>query len=242
MNLKAGLLISEKTDRSYEFWTCAIGLISTSLMSLYMVVLMTTKFVRLPHTPTPILAKLFVPFTLSSGLRLLFDLDNDRDTHRIFSYQYLVLMFLYLCLEIVSHFTRRWRLTKPIHWWSYKFLQLNFLRSKGSYKKCVRVFDTLGSILALIGLILGICSLILDQYDLEFELEGQLKTLKDQMNTIHTNLNNELENLDEILEQLDLDLECENVVAALGVSLGVSAGLGLVPGMKPSDIFVQNNQ
>ena len=54
------------------------------------------------------------------------------------------------------------------------------------------MFDTLGSILALIGLILGICSLILDQYDLEFELEGQLKTLKDQMNTFHTNFKNEI--------------------------------------------------
>ena len=230
MNLMAGFLISETTQESHEFWTCAIGLISTSLMSLYMVVLMTTKFVRLPHSPTPFLSKVYVPFTLSSGLRLLLDLEKDANTQRNFSYKYVVVMFLYVCLEILSHFTRRWRLTQPVQWWSYKFFHLNFLRSKGSYKKWVRVFDTLGSILALIGLILGIFSLILDQYDLEFELEGSLKALEEELNTFYNNLKYEMKKLQQIYKELDFNITCQNVVDAWEGTLTASLIIGLVPG------------
>ena len=152
--------------------------------------------------------------------------------HKMVMFLYVVVMFLYVCLEIVSHFTRRWRLTQPIQWWSYKFFQLNFLRSEGSYKKCVRVFDTLGSILALIGLILGICSLILDQYDLEFELEGPLKALQDELTTFYNNLKDEMKNLQRIYQELDLKITCQNVVDAWEGTLTASLIIGIVPGMK----------
>lgn len=234
MNIKAGLLLYETYDsESYEFWTCATGLISSSLVSLYMVLLMATKFLRLPRSPTPFLSKLYVPFTLSSGLRLLLDQEKDPDTQHYFSYKYVVVMFLYLCLEIVSHFTRRWRLTQPIHWWTYKFFNLNFLKSGGSYKKCVRVFDTLGSILALIGLIFGISSLILDQYDLEFELESELKAFEEELNTFYNNLKDQIESLEQIYKELDFNIECKDVLAAWEGTMAASLIIGAVPGIQP---------
>ena len=46
-------------------------------------------------------------------------------------------------------------------------------------KKCVRFFDTVGSIAALIALVIGLTSLFVDKYDLNFLPEGFLEDLVD---------------------------------------------------------------
>ena len=53
------------------------------------------------------------------------------------------------------------------------------MRESGVNKKCVRFFDTLGSIAALIALVIGLTSLFVDKYDLNFLPEGFLKDLVD---------------------------------------------------------------
>ena len=82
---------------------------------------------------------------------------------RFFAYSYLILMLFFIALETLSLVTKHWRLRHPIQWWAFRFLKLNFYSCEGAYKKCVRLFDTLGSFFGLAGLLLGLFSLLCDQ-------------------------------------------------------------------------------
>ena len=82
---------------------------------------------------------------------------------RFFAYSYVILMLFFIALETLSLVTKHWRLRHPIQWWAFRFLKLNFYSCEGAYKKCVRLFDTLGSFFGLAGLLLGLFSLLCDQ-------------------------------------------------------------------------------
>ena len=231
MNLKTVFLM-EKDVKSFEFWTITISLSCTSLTSLYLVVFMITKFFRLPHSPTPFLSKVYVPFTLSCALRLNLDLDKDQTTQQLFCYSYCLLLLLFVCLEIISHFTRRWRLTEPIDWWTYKFLLLNFYSCEGAYKKCVRVLDTLGSLTALSGLLLGIFSLLCDQYDLEFELEGELKDVQDSLESYKNGLDKFSSDLESVYKQLNFSITCSDIYKVWAGGAMATFVFSIIPGRK----------
>jgi len=64
---------------------------------------------------------------------------------------------------------------------AWNFLTSNLIKEDGVNKKLVRIFDTLGSLFALVGLVIGLTSVFLDQYDLDFEPEGELKLFADVM-------------------------------------------------------------
>ena len=75
---------------------------------------------RLPPRHTPFLSKIYVPFTLSSGIRLLLDLRRDVTGQRFFAYSYVILMLFFIALETLSLVTKHWRLRHPIQWWAFR--------------------------------------------------------------------------------------------------------------------------
>ena len=176
MNLNVVQLM-ELDIRSFEFWTCMISISSTTMISLYLFILVCIQCFQAPSTETPFLSKIYTPFTLSSGLRLILDLRKDVEGQNPFAYAYIILILSFTVLELLSLTTKHLRLRDPIQWWVFKFLKLNFYSSDGAYKKCVRMFDTAGSCFGLVSLFLGLASVLCDQYDLQFQFEGNLKTL-----------------------------------------------------------------
>ena len=105
----------------------------------------------------------------------------DPKQQEIFGYAYIFLMSAYLLFHSIFILADKWVTKQPITYFIFKFLRFNFVIAEGAYKKFVRFFDTLGSLFGLVALILGIFSLLCDQYDIEFELEGQLKEMKDTL-------------------------------------------------------------
>ena len=105
----------------------------------------------------------------------------DPKQQEIFGYAYIFLMSAYLLFHSIFILADKWVTKQPITYFIFKFLRFNFVIAEGAYKKFVRFFDTLGSFFGLVALILGIFSLLCDQYDIEFELEGQLKEMKDTL-------------------------------------------------------------
>ena len=105
----------------------------------------------------------------------------DPKQQEIFGYAYIFLMSAYLLFHSIFILADKWVTKQPITYFIFKFLRFNFVIADGAYKKFVRFFDTLGSFFGLVALILGIFSLLCDQYDIEFELEGQLKEMKDTL-------------------------------------------------------------
>ena len=127
-------------------------------------------------------------FALSCSLGFLLDAMNpmhepkiDPKQQEIFGYAYIFLMSAYLLFHSIFILADKWVTKQPITYFIFKFLRFNFVIADGAYKKFVRFFDTLGSFFGLVALILGIFSLLCDQYDIEFELEGQLKEMKDTL-------------------------------------------------------------
>ena len=92
----------------------------------------------------------------------------------------------------------------------FKFLRFNFITAEGTYPKFVRAFDTLGSFFGLVALILGVFSLACDQYDIEFELEGQLKEMKDTLEGFYGSTTSFVKYLSMIMKALDFKVTCWN--------------------------------
>ena len=92
----------------------------------------------------------------------------------------------------------------------FKFLRFNFITAEGTYPKFVRAFDTLGSFFGLVALILGVFSLACDQYDIEFELEGQLKEMKDTLEGFYGSTTSFVKYLSMIVKALDFMVTCWN--------------------------------
>ena len=229
MNLRAVLLM-ELSIESFEFWTCVISTVCTSLISLYLVILICIQCFRLPPRQTPFLSKIYVPFTLSSGIRLLLDLRRDVSGQRFFAYTYLLLILAFFFLEILSLLTKQWRLRHPIDWWAIKFIKLNFFSCDGAYKKCVRLFDTLGSFFGLVGLLLGLFSVMCDQYDLEFEFEGDLKTFADGVSEFTSKVTGVADELKRIIKTIDYNITCEQIYSFFATGTVAATMLSLLPG------------
>ena len=113
MNLRAVILM-ELDIRSFEFWTCIISISSTTMISLYLVMLVCIQCFKVPPSQTPFLSKVYVPFTLSSGLRLILDLRRDVSGQDLLAYSYVILMSSFVVLELLSLATKNVRLTQPI--------------------------------------------------------------------------------------------------------------------------------
>ena len=229
MNLRAVLLM-ELSIESFEFWTCVISTVCTSLISVYLVILICIQCFRLPPRQTPFLSKVYVPFTLSSGIRLLLDLRRDVTGQKFFAYTYLLLILAFFFLEMLSLLTKQWRLRHPIDWWAWKFIKLNFYSCDGAYKKCVRLFDTLGSFFGLVGLLLGLFSMMCDQYDLEFEFEGDLKTFADGVTDFTSRVTEVADELKRIIKAIDYNISCEQIYSALTTGSLAAFVLSIVPG------------
>ena len=93
---------------------------------LYLVMLVCIQCFKVPPSQTPFLSKVYVPFTLSSGLRLILDLRRDVSGQDLLAYSYVILMSSFVVLELLSLATKNVRLTQPIRSWAAKFLNLNF--------------------------------------------------------------------------------------------------------------------
>ena len=229
MNLRA-ILLMELSIYSFEFWTCIISTSCTTLISLYLVILICIQCFNLPSKPTPFLSKAYVPFVLSSGLRLLLDLRKDASGQYSFAYIYVILIVCFVCLQLFSAFTKSMSIEEPVKFWFYKFLSFNFYTSEGAYKKVVRLFDTLGSFFGLIGLILGMFSVLMDQYDLEFEPEGELKDITDGLKSFGDGVKDVADTLKRILKNLDIKITCELIYSTLASGTLAASALSMIPG------------
>ena len=229
MNLRAVILM-ELDIRSFEFWTCIISISSTTMISLYLVILVCIQCFKVPPTQTPFLSKIYVPFTLSSGLRLILDLRRDLSGQDLFAYSYVILITSFTVLELLSLATKHVRLRQPIRSWVVKFLTLNFYSCDGAYKKCVRLLDTVGSCFGLIALLLGLFSVLCDQYDLDFEFEGDLKSFVEGVQTFNSGIRSIADALKRIIDPIDLKITCEAVYTTIASGTVAAGVLGLVPG------------
>ena len=146
-------------------------------------------------------------FTLSCSLGFLLDAMNpmhgpqiELEQQKIFGYTYIALMSAYLFFHSIFILADKWVTKEPITYFMFKFLRFNFITADGAYKKFVRLFDTLGSFFGLVALILGIFSLLCDQYDIEFELEGQLKEMKDTLENFYENMKSIVDDLEKVID------------------------------------------
>ena len=220
----------ELSIKSFEFWTCIISTTCTTLISLYLVVLMSTQCFSLPPKPTPFVYKAYVPFVLSSSLRLLLDLGRDVYGQYVFTYIYVVLLSCYIFLQVFSTFSKKMTIKAPVHFWFYKFIGFNFYANDGAYKKVVRLFDTLGSLFGLIGLILGMFSLLMDQYDMEFELQGELKDAADGLKSFVGGIKSVSDGLKQIIKAFDFKVTCDMIYTTLASGSAAAFILSIIPG------------
>ena len=230
INLRAIFLMELSID-SFEFWTCIISTTCTTLISLYLVMLMSSQCIKLPPKPTPFVYKGYVPFVLSSSLRLLLDLRKDVYGQFIFAYIYIVLLVCFFSLQLFSTFTKKFTIRAPVNFWFYKFISFNFVTNDGAYKKVVRLFDTLGSLFGLVGLVLGLFSLLMDQYDVEFELQGELKEAADGLRSFVNGLKDISDGFKEIINAIDFKITCELVYSTLATGSAAAFILSIVPGI-----------
>ena len=216
---------------SFEFWTVMISIVCNSLISLYLSIVISIQFFHLhPKQSTPFLFTLYVPFVLSSGLRLLLDVKLDSFQQYIFGYIYISLLCTYIFLHVIGQITFKWTVKEPINNFFIKFFKFNFFTSEGAYKKFVRVLDTMGSFFGLVGLLLGIFSLVCDQYDFEFKLQGDLKEMKDRMHKFYDYMKSMAYNVRDIIDEIDFDITCEAVHGVLVGGLFLPLGISLIPG------------
>ena len=236
MNLYTLLLIDLKTD-SFESWTVLLSTVCNSLISLYLVILICIQCFRIPTkdhpwTPqsTPFLSKIYVPFTLSCSFRILLDINLELSQKYFFAYFYIVLLSVYVFLHFVGLFTRRWAIKEPINNFVHKFFRFNFITSEGAYKKFVRVFDTMGGFLGLLGLILGIFSLLCDQYDLEFELDGGLKEVSDNFQDFYGKVKSTVDKVNKIIDSIDWEITCDKIYKVIGGGALAGFVTSIIPG------------
>ena len=229
MNVYVFLLIDLKPS-TFEFWTCLLSTVCNTLISFYLVVLVAIEFCQLPPRSTPFLSKIYVPFTLSCGMRTLLDVDMHHSQKTCFGYAYCILLSIYLLLHIIGFCTRRWAIQDPINNFIVKFFRFNFFTSEGAYKKWVRLFDTIGGFCGLIALILGIFSLLCDQYDVEFEVEGELKEFLDEFGEFSGHVKDMVDKVRELISKLDIDLNCDKIYKMVGGAAAIGVGISFIPG------------
>ena len=111
-----------------------------------------------------------------------------------------------------------------------RFIYYHFWLHHGAYKKIIRFFDTLGNLLALLGLISGFCSLFIDQYDMDFELLGTLKTVIDGFSDFSKGIEDVASQVKKLISTFDFSITCKAIYSA--VTAGTVAGViaSLIPG------------
>ena len=154
----------------------------------------------------------------------------EPDEQKIFGHTYIGLMAAYLVLHGIFILLDKWVTKQPITYFLFRFLRFNFITAEGAYKKFVRLFDTLGSFFGLVALVLGIFSLLYDQYDIEFELEGELKELKDTLEGFYERMKLLVDDLEKIVKALNFQVTCSHVYELM--STGIVAGIvaSFIPG------------
>ena len=145
----------------------------------------------------------------------------------------------FILLETISFCTKHLRLKHPIGWWGYKFLKMNFYTCDGAYKKFVRLFDTLGSFFGLAGLMLGLFSVLCDQYDLEFEFEGELKSFADGLNTYTSKIKSVVDQVKRIIKSIDFNITCEAIYSTIATGTLSGLVLSIIPGTILSNNLVK---
>ena len=128
------------------------------------------------------------------------DAKIEPEQQKIFGHTYIALMSAYLLFHSIFILADKWVTKEPITYFFFKFLSFNFITADGAYKKFVRLFDTLGSFFGLVALILGIFSLLCDQYDIEFELEGQLKEMSNTLEEFYESMKPVVDDLQKVVE------------------------------------------
>ena len=218
-----------------EALTCIIGLFCNILISGFLLILVFLRSIKNPHQPTPYLSRIYVPMTLSCSCRLILDINElNIETKHYYGYIYIGLISSYMILHTICNLTQFWVTKAPVTFFFVKFFKFNFYKSKGAYKKFVRVFDTLGTCLGLFGLVFGIFSLLCDQYDIEFELKegSELKKMKNDFDSFLGDMKDVVIELNELIDKLNFKVTCSNIYDVIGggTLLGILASF--VPGMK----------
>lgn len=229
MNLQA-LLMMELSFISFEFWTVLFSGSATTLISLYLVVLVCILCFKLPPKSSPLLLRIYVPFVLSAGIRLLLDLCRHYKEQQVFVIIYIVLLLLFFTFQAVALLGKRCSFERTIDYCFCRFITFNFITAEGAYKKVVRLFDSIGSFFALVGLVVGLCSVCSDQYDLDFEPQGDLKTLVDGFKEFSSGIESVQEYLKGIIKKFDYSVTCEHIYTSIASGSLAAIFLSLVPG------------
>ena len=94
----------------------------------------------------------------------------------------------------------------------------------------MRFFDTLGSFFGLLGLLLGLFSVLCDQYDLEFEFEGELKDFADGLSKFQSQVENVVDTVNNIIKKIDYKITCEHIYSIFAGGSTTALILSILPG------------
>ena len=154
----------------------------------------------------------------------------EPEQQKIVCFIYIALMASYLFFHSISIMADKWVTKEPTTYFMFKLLRLNFITAEDRYKKFVRLFDTLGSFFGLVSFVLGVFSLLCDQYDIEFDLGGQLKEMKDSLDEFYGNMKSIEDDLEKIVTALNYKVTCKMIYEVMGVGVVAGVGASFVPG------------
>ena len=84
----------------------------------------------------------------------------------------------------------------------------------------------------LIGLVIGIFSLLMDQYDFEFEAEGELKDVVDGLQSFAEGVKTVADAVKEVIRHLDFNVTCEAIYTALASGSVAAFVTSIIPGIE----------
>ena len=73
-------------------------------------------------------------------------------------------------------------------------------------------------------------SLLMDQYDLEFEAEGELKDVADGLKSFAEGVKSVADGLKEIIKAFDWNVSCEAIYSTLASGSAAAFVLSIIPG------------
>merc|ERR1712061_21953 len=104
LNLRALLVVNVNVS-DIDFWTCILSATCCIIISLYLLINIVVRSFRQHNKPTPFLSRIYVPFVMSSGFRLLMDTMENIPGKDTAMYVYLSLMVLYILMQFFSLIT-----------------------------------------------------------------------------------------------------------------------------------------
>ena len=212
-------------SHSFEYWACLGSTFSNSLIALFLLTMVCKSCSQFQQTP--FLSNVYVPFVLSCSVQSILDTDLNQQQQDTVIKGFLSILGIYFMLHATT------LMLSSQKWMSFNiitFLRHNFVTCTGSYKKCIRLFDTLGSLCGLLGLVIGMTSLFCDQYDLEFEPTGELKSVMDHFDTFLGDMRNIADDIMQIIKKLDIEITCDRIYEVLGGGTLLGLLASLVPG------------